>query len=389
MFEMERWQSIWENRVELNISESGVHPLTTEELVGDAETLRGLLALPQIYPPTQGSEELRSHIALLYPGARAENVLVTTGTAEANYLVTWALVEPGDEVVFMQPNYMQIAGIAEGFGARVKPLWLREELQWQPDLDALEKLVTPKTRFLAVCNPNNPTGAVLSEKAMQAICRAAAKVGAWILADEVYRGVEFDPGETPFGAVQGKPVPPSDSAMVASMTPSFWGRYERVLCTGGLSKAYSLPGLRTGWIVGPPAMVDKLWAYHDYTTIGPTLLGEKLATLALAPARRDWILARNRRILRANYPIVCDWVARSNGRLTHVPPMAGAIAYVGCPGVNTAELAETLRTRKGVLIVPGEQFAMKSYVRVGFGGEPELLRRALARVDELLSEEKK
>ncbi len=378
VFEMERWQSVWENQVELNISESGVHPLTAEELVGDAETLRGLLALPQIYPPTQGSAELRGHIALLYPGARAENVLVTTGTAEANYLVTWALVEPGDEVVFMQPNYMQIAGIVEGFGARVKPLWLREELKWQPDLNDLDKLVTAKTRFIAVCNPNNPTGAVLSEEAMQAICRAAANVGAWILADEVYRGVEFQAGAEHLF-----------QTAYLGMTPSFWGRYERVLCTGGLSKAYSLPGLRTGWIVAPPAMVDKLWAYHDYTTIGPTLLGERLATLALAPARRDWILARNRRILRANYPIVCDWVARSNGRLTHVPPVAGAIAYVGCPGVNTAELAETLRTRKSVLIVPGEQFAMKSYVRVGFGGEPDPLRRALARVDELLSQEKK
>ncbi len=128
-FELERWQSVWENKVELNISESGVHPLTTAELVPDPETLRKILDVPQGYPQTNGSEELRSRIAEMYPGARASNVLVTCGGSEANYISTWALLEPGDEVVFMLPNYMQISGLATAFGATVKPLWLREKLQ--------------------------------------------------------------------------------------------------------------------------------------------------------------------------------------------------------------------------------------------------------------------
>ncbi len=364
-FEMERWQSIWESRVELNISESGVEPLTAEELAEDTEVLRQLLRLPLIYPSTNGSEELRSRIAALYPGARTENVLVACGCAEANYIVTWALVEPGDEVVFMQPNYMQVAGVARGFGAVVKPLWLREELRWAPDLDELDRLITPKTRLVAICNPNNPTGAVLNEKAIAAICAAAAKVGAYILADEVYRGAELN-GE---------------------MATSFWGHYDRVVCTAGLSKAFGLPGLRTGWVVGPEKLVDKLWGYHDYTSIGPTTLSDRLAALALEPARCARLLARTRRILRENYPVVQDWVGRHAGLLRHVPPSAGAIAWVGYRNAwKSDELAEALRARKSVLIVPGTQFEMGSYLRVGYGGSPRHLQQALERVDELLAE---
>jgi aspartate/methionine/tyrosine aminotransferase len=171
------------------------------------------------------------------------------------------------------------------------------------------------------------------------------------------------------------------------MTPSFWGRTERVLCTGGLSKAYGLPGLRTGWVVGPAEMVEKLWGYHDYTTIGPTVLTDRLAALALEPARHARLLARTRRILRENYPVVRDWVGRHAGLLTHVPPAAGAIAWVGYRGKqSTAQLAETLRERQGVLLAPGEQFGMASYLRIGFGGDGSRLREALARVDKALAE---
>ncbi len=287
-FELERWQSVWEHHVELNISESGVEPLSAAELLDDPAMRDRVLATPLGYPQTNGSEELRGRIAELYPGAKASNVLLTCGCSEANYVVAWSLVEPGDEVIFMQPNYLQISGIAQAFGAVVKPLWLHEELLWAPDIAELQKLLSPKTRLITICNPSNPTGAVLSEKLVDEICSAAASAGAWILADEVYRGAEFD----------GK------------LSPTFYGRYERVLCTAGFSKAYGMPGLRTGWVVGPAEMAEKLWGYHDYTTIGPTMLTDRLASLALEPARRERILQRTRRILKENYPIVRAWMSK-------------------------------------------------------------------------------
>src|SRR5262249_37569613 len=157
--------------------------------------------------------------------------------------------------------------------------------------------------LIAICNPNNPTGAVMSEAAMTAVCECAAKVGAWVLADEVYRGAE----------------------LAGELAPTFWGRYERVLCTGGLSKAYSLPGLRTGWIVGPPDMVDKLWSYHDYTTIGFSKLSDRLAAAALAPETRLRIRQRVQRVLNENYPVVQSWVRQHSSHFRHVPPVAGGI----------------------------------------------------------------
>jgi len=364
-FELERWQSVWENKVELNISESGVHPLTTAELVPDAEQLKKILDGQQLYPQTNGSEELRMRIAELYPGAKIDNVLVTSGGSEANYVSTWGLIEPGDEVVFMMPNYMQIAGLARGFGATVKPLWLRESLDWGINVDDLPRLVTAKTKIIAICNPSNPTGAVLREDMRAAILAAAEKVGAWVISDEVYRGAEFD----------------------GDMTESMWGGYERVLVTAGLSKAYSLPGLRTGWVVGPPTMIEKLWSYHDYTSISPSMLTDRLASAALEPARRAWILNRTRETVRANYPPLQKWLADRWDIFSHVPPKAGAIAWAGLrDGRDSAKMAEELRVQKSVLLVAGEQMGMESFVRFGFGGDTGHLQTALARIDEYLQE---
>jgi aspartate/methionine/tyrosine aminotransferase len=277
-------------------------------------------------------------------------------------------VEPGDEVVFMLPNYMQINGLAEAFGAKVKPLWLREKLGWGIDADDLKNLVTPKTRVISVCNPNNPTGSVMSQAERDAIVAAASNVGAWIFADEVYRGAELD------GAI----------------TPSFWGEYDRLLAMGGLSKAFSLPGLRTGWIIGPPKWIEKLWGAHDYTSIGPSLLTDRLASIAMEPRRRDWILSRTLQILRRNYPPLRAWLEARSDYFSHQPPKAGAIAWAGLVNRgNSRQMAEDLREKKGVLLVPGEPLGMESFVRFGYGGDSDQLQKALARIDEWIAENKR
>ena len=364
-FTLERWQSIWENQVGTNLSESGVHPLTVEELVTDPDELARLLRQPLGYPQTNGSEPLRARVAELYPGATAQNVLMTSGCSEANFVAIWGLVEPGDDVVFMQPNYMQISGVAESIGATVTPLWLRERSGWQIDIDEMRKAITSRTRLVAICNPNNPTGAMMSREAMDAVCERAAEVGAWILSDEVYRGAEFED----------------------ELSPTMWGRYERVLCTAGLSKAYSLPGLRTGWIIGPADLVDRLWGVHDYTSISISMLTDKLATIALEPKKREWVLQRTRRILRENYAIVQQWLRDRGDLFRHVPPKAGGIAWLGYNRPWNADVVvEELRKRKDILLVPGTQFGMDQFLRIGFAGEAEKLRRSLAKVGELLAE---
>lgn len=366
-FVMERWQSVWENRVELNISESGVQPMTLEELAGDAETLAAIAQTALGYPQTNGSEATRAGVARLYLGASAANVLMTAGCAEANFLVTLGLVEAGDEVVIIQPNYMQVAGVARALGANVRVVWLREDLRWQPNPDELRRAITPSTKLVALCNPNNPTGATLDERTMDDITAALEKSGAWLLADEVYRGAERE----------------------TDTTRSFWGRYERAICTCGMSKSYGLPGLRIGWIVAPEAVTEKLWGYHDYTTIAITALSDRLASLVLEPERHARVIERTRRILRQQYPIVAEWVARHGDGFAHVAPAAGAIAWLRYKnGPPSDELAETLRVKHSTLIVPGSQFEMEHHMRVGFGYGADTLRRALGQVDAALAESK-
>jgi aspartate/methionine/tyrosine aminotransferase len=358
-FEMERMQSTWENRVAHNLSESGVHPMSVEELIAPGEA-EELLRQRLIYIQSNGTEALRTAIAGLYPGASAGNVTVTNGSAEANFVSVWRLVEPGDEVVMVLPNYMQLFGVVRSFGATVIPAQLREDDGWAPDLGALARAVTSKTRVILVCNPNNPTGAVMSEAAMREIATIAGRSGAWIVADEVYRGAERDGVET----------------------RSFWGLYDRLLVTCGLSKAYGLPGLRIGWVVSPVEEEEALWARKDYLTISPGALSDLLARKALA--RRPAILERTRSILRANYPVLEEWVARRRSSFHLVPPRAGAIAYLRYGWkMNSTELVTRLREQQSVLIVPGDHFGMDGYLRVGFGNEPEDLRAGLARIDAL------
>jgi hypothetical protein len=362
-FAMERMQSTYENVVEFNLSESGVHPLRLDELVDGAGERDALFAERLRYTQSNGTEALRLAIASLYAGATADHVQVTNGGAEANYITTWRLVEPGDDIVMMVPNYMQTWGLARAFGGTLAewPLVLDQRSgRWRVDIGALERLVTPRTKLIIICNPNNPTGARFEADDLDRMAALANRFGAWILADEIYRGAERDGRET----------------------PTMWGRSDRVVVTSGLSKAYGLPGLRIGWIVGPPSLVASTWSYHDYTTIAPGALSDALARRALEPARRARILARTRSILNANFPVIAEWLDSHGALFSYAPPDAGAIVYVRYHHrINSTELVTRLRTANSVLIVPGDHFGMDGYLRIGFGEDKAYLRSALDRVD--------
>lgn len=362
-FLMERWQSHFEHEVRFNLSDSGVHPITLEELTELAGVDPAPVALG--YTQTNGTEALRDRIAALYPGAEARNVVATSGSAEANFVSLWHLVEPGDRVVLVLPAYGQAPGLLEGLNADVATVHLRDELGWQPSPGEIAGAITPGTRLVMVTNPNNPTGSCLTPEAMDEIAEAAERAGAWIVADEVYRGAEMD----------------------GAMTPSFWGRSDRVLATGSLSKAYGLPGLRLGWIVGPPNETEELWSRKDYTTICPGALSDFLGEAALRPGVRSRLLERTRAILTANRDLVAELVATSNGVLSWHPPEAGAICYLRyAMDVNSTELADRLRTERDTLIVPGDHFGMDGYLRVGHGVPTAELREALLRLGSFLTD---
>ncbi|MBM3789359.1 MAG: aminotransferase class I/II-fold pyridoxal phosphate-dependent enzyme, partial [Acidobacteria bacterium] len=168
-------------------------------------------------------------------------------------------------------------------------------------------------------------------------------------------------------------------------TASFWGKYDRVIVTNGLSKAFGLPGLRIGWIVAPQDLIARMWSYHDYTTIAPGTLSDTLARIALSPEGRARCWERTRSICRENFPLLRAWL-ESHGELFHmVEPRAGAIAYLSYDlPLNSTELIERLLREKSVLVVPGDHFGMDRYLRIGYGSPPEYLREALELVHEVL-----
>jgi aspartate/methionine/tyrosine aminotransferase len=365
-FQLERNMSIWQNMVDYDLSNSGVGTLTVNDLLEqDPASITDFLSTGLGYPHTNGSTKLRMRIAALYPGANLDNVVVTTGAAQANFTTILTFMDPGDEILVMLPNYNQIWGIAKNYSLKVKTFSLYEDFNWALDPDELRHQVTEKTRLIAICNPNNPTGHILSSEERQAIVETANSVGAWILADEVYTGSEH--GNT-------------------DITPSFWNEYDKTFAIGGMSKAYGLPGLRIGWVLAQKEMAEKIWARQDYITLIATSLGNELATYALSPERRSSLINRVQTNIHQGYRNFKAWCEQNQGLISHVPPQAAAFAFVRyLKDINSTELVNRLIHNQRTYVVPGDHFGLDQHLRIGFGQSTAYVNEGLRRIADELS----
>ena len=364
-FDLEYSQSVWEQKVDFNLTESGVHPITLQELIGNDESLLNKLLSTEInYPHVNGSPPLRESIASLYNQATINNVLVTVGAAEANQIVMQTLLEDGDELATITPTYKQVWGIAENQGYKVKTFSLNSGDSWSLNIDELAAAVNEKTKIVAVVNPNNPTGHILTKTEMQRIIAAAERVRAWILADEVYRGAEREQEKE---------------------SDSFFGLYDKVISVGSMSKAYGLPGLRIGWIVAPPDTVEKVWRRHEYSTITASMLSNSLAAHALSPEIRPRLIARTRNYIRNGFPILQKWMDAQEGLFSYTPPQASAVSFIKYNlDINSNDLMLKLINEASVFIGSGDSFGMDHHMRIAFGQEKEILEEAFARIQRTL-----
>jgi aspartate/methionine/tyrosine aminotransferase len=360
-FGVEIWMNAHETHCAFNLAETCVHSLSIGELLtltGRNDTaLSELLPMRMTYGAIEGSDRLRNAITGLYARQGRENVIVTHGTIGANDLVHRAMVSAGDRVVSIVPTYQQHTSIPASLGAKVVELRLRAEDGYLPDLEALRRLVTPGTRLLTLTNPNNPTGSLMPRAMMEEVVAIARDADAWLLADEVYRGTEQEGAE---------------------ITPSFANLYEKGIGTAGMSKAFSLAGLRLGWIAAPREVIAAVSVHRDYTTISVGMIDDHFAGLALENAAK--VLARSRGIVRTNLAILDAWVAATPG-VSYVKPQAGTTAMVAygldMPSRDfcTRVLAET-----GVMFVPGDVFGIEGHVRVGYACATDVLQEGLSRV---------
>lgn len=358
-FAVETWMNVHETRCAWNLAETCVASLTIQELLdltGKGNSgLDDLLPMKLTYGAIEGSERLRAAIASLYETKSASEVLVTHGAIGANALVYQALVGSGDAVVSVLPTYQQHYSIPESLGAEVRPLWLRAEEGFLPDLDRLRELARG-AKLIVLTNPNNPTGALIDRSMLEEIVAIARGAGAWLLADEVYRGVDQE-GD--------------------GFTASLADLYEKGISTGSMSKAYALAGLRLGWIVAPKEVLSAAMIHRDYNTISVSMIDDHLAALALEA--RDRVLARSRDITRGNLAILSDWVA-AEPLISWVRPRSGTTALLCYDlDMSSVEFCSRLLDETGVLLVPGSAFDMDGHVRIGYANAPDILREGLAR----------
>jgi aspartate/methionine/tyrosine aminotransferase len=362
-FELEYFQSQFERTVEYNLADSSVKCANVSDLLAGEDAV-ALTKLPLYYPEVNGTALLRERIAALYPNAGPSNVLVTVGAAQANWMICTTLLEPGDDVIVISPGYRQVWGLAKNAGCHVHEVQLHPENGWRLNLDELERLAGAKTKLISIVNPNNPTGSVLSAQEMERIIRICSRTGAWLHADEVYRGTELAGPET----------------------PSFWGMYERVICVNSLSKAYGLAGLRIGWALAAPQMVEELWRRHEYAVIAASGPSMALAAIALRPDKRQMLLARQKQLSREGHRILREWIAAQNGRFSVGEAVATSIAFVRCHvEMDSVTLANHIRQKASVLVAPGAYLGTEHHLRITVGYEPEKVKAALARITDAVS----
>lgn len=367
-FGVERWFVQYEFKVSHNIAESCIQPFTIRELCElCGEDPAAFLDTRVGYADGLGGIELREAIAAMYPGTGPDNVLVTTGAIEANFLVAQALLAPGDRAVVEFPAYQQLYAVPASTGAEVRLWELTEARGYSPDFDWFESLAPrgQALRLLVINHPHNPTGARISPGEMEQMVRLADARGAYLHSDEVYRGLTLDEG--------------------LQVSPTAREFSDRAIVVGSMSKAWGLSGARIGWIAGPPEVIRRCGEIRDYISICPSASGERMALLALR--NQEAVMRRNRRLARANFAILRDFLQRNAAVLSCPLPSEGVVAFPayrkGLPA--SRELCGHLAERHGVLLVPGDCFEREYHFRIGFGYETGVLIRGLEVLQEFLS----
>lgn len=357
-FGVEIWMNAYETKCKYNIAETCVYPLTVEELLdmsGQKEdALKTLCHTQMTYGDIEGAQALREEIAKLYETAAPDQVLTAHGAIGANHLVMETIVERGDHVISVLPTYQQHYSIPEALGADVSILRLRAEQGWRPDLDELRSLMQKNTKLICINNPNNPSGSIMDEDCLRAIVSIAKEYDAYVLCDEVYRGLNHE-GDY--------------------FTKSIVDLYEKGISTGSMSKTFSLAGLRLGWIVSPKDLHENITKRRDYNTISCGVIDEQLAALALK--NKDKILSRNRAIVNENLAILDAWI-QVQPHFHYVKPKAGTTAFVQFDYDMPSEtFCKRALDTCGVMLVPGTALDVEGYLRFGYANKKEEVEKGL------------
>lgn len=365
-FKVEEWMNEHEKTALYNIADTCVNTLSLDELFSLTNTNKyeffdGISGQKLGYGHIQGSPDYKNGICKLYKSLKPENIISTNGAAGANYLVFYSLINPGDRVISVTPTYQQLYSIPESFNADVQYLRLKPENNFLPDLDELKKLITKNTKLICLNNPNNPTGALIPETMLKVIVNIAD--GAYVLCDEVYRGLNQND----------------------DYQPSIADIYENGISICSMSKIFSLAGLRLGWIASKnQEAIEKCLRHREYNIISCGMIDEILASLALKNA--DIIIKRNKKILKENLHILNEWIKRQK-HYSYVKPRSGTTALIFYDfSMTSKDFCEKLQKEKGVFLTPGFCFDIENCARIGYAGQKAELIKGLEKLEEFAIE---
>ena len=363
-FAVEEWMNEYEINARYNIAETCVDSISVDELFeliggGKEAFLEKFCARRLVYGDILGAPAFKRGVCSLYKTISEDEVITTHGAAGASHHVFFSLVEPGDRGISIIPTYQQLYSIPESYGADLHLLHLKQENDYLPDLDELRALVTPDTKLICINNPNNPTGALMSGELLRQIVEIARSVDAYVLCDEVYRHLTQDD----------------------AWSESIVDIYEKGISLGSMSKAFSLAGLRLGWVAPhDKAALAAMISHRDYNHISCGLFDEALATVALE--HKDVLLQRNRTIVRENLAILDAWVA-SQPHVRYTKPQAGSTALVYYDyDIPSRQLCHDMWHATGAFVVPGDCFEQPCSMRIGYACDQQVLRDGLKAIDE-------
>lgn len=368
LFKVEEWMNEYEKYSLFDLGNTTVQNLSLDELFEIAQEnkqnyLDNICSQKLGYGYIKGYPKLKEGISKLYKTLSQDDIIPTIGAAGANHLVFYSLVEPTDRVISVIPTYQQLYSIPQSFGADVQYLHLTQENKFLPDINELKELVTSNTKLICLNNPNNPTGSLIPEKKLLEIIEIAKSVNAYILSDEVYRGLN----------------------QTDEYIPSVADLYEKGISVCSMSKVFSLAGLRLGWIASKNKDVIESCIHHrEYNMISCSIIDECIAALALQNA--DKIIKRNQKIIRECLSILDDWV-QNQKHFSYIKPQAGTTALIYYDfDMTSKELCDKLAKQKGVFLTPGFCFETEHCFRVGYCKNPEELKNGLQKISEFIQE---
>lgn len=372
-FAVEQFMDQYETGVAYNMGETCCDSLSLRDIVamhGSDAVSAQLLDTKLVYGHIRGLPELRRAIARLYddPEVSEANVVVTNGAIGANFLALYALVNPGDHVIAVDPTYQQLSSVPGVFGATVSRFPVQMEDGYVPDMAKLRAMVEAHgTKLLIINNPNNPTGYVWENDVLAGVVALCRTHGVTILSDEVYRPLfHFTPRE-PVRSIVSFGYPDS-------------------VASGSMSKAFALAGIRVGWLVTKNKLfLASFYEKRDYNTISVLMLDDCVAAYALS--RADEILRRNHALCQRNLDLIDEFVRTSGGLAQWVRPRGGSTCFVKVTSASsTMQLARLLVEQHRVLVVPGEVFDMPGWLRIGFGNANCAVAEGLKRLRTVLQE---